>query len=100
MKEKKGSKKETKKEISVYRDWCKRCQICVAFCPEQVLKVDEEGYPYMADAERCKGCALCEVRCPDFAIIVNEVPITDKKESTSKKTGQKKDEQKKSGKAQ
>jgi 2-oxoglutarate ferredoxin oxidoreductase subunit delta len=59
--------------INIYRDWCKSCGICAAFCPRQCLSLDAEGAPVVADAARCTGCRWCELHCPDFAICVREV---------------------------
>lgn len=59
-------------QIAVNRSWCKRCGICVAFCPSGVLRFDGRGHPEVADVERCTVCRLCELRCPDFAIEVAE----------------------------
>jgi 2-oxoglutarate ferredoxin oxidoreductase subunit delta len=59
--------------INIYRDWCKSCGICVAFCPRQCLSLDSEGNPVVDHAERCTGCRWCELHCPDFAICVREV---------------------------
>ena len=60
----------TMNKIEIYRGWCKKCGICIAFCPRQVLCSDEAGYPMVKDANRCTGCNLCADRCPDFAITV------------------------------
>ena len=61
-------------EIDIFRDWCKACGICAAFCPRQCLELDENGSPVVQDAERCTGCGWCELHCPDFAISVRECP--------------------------
>jgi len=58
--------------IDIYEAWCKRCGICVAFCPKGVLERDDKGYPYPANPDACTGCKWCELRCPDFAIAVME----------------------------
>lgn len=60
--------------ITLYRDWCKRCGLCAAFCPVNVYDRDEQGYPVIARPEACIRCRLCEIRCPDFAITVDEKP--------------------------
>jgi 2-oxoglutarate ferredoxin oxidoreductase subunit delta len=60
-------------KINIYRDWCKSCGICAAFCPRQCLSLDAEGAPVVDKAERCTGCRWCELHCPDFAICVREV---------------------------
>jgi 2-oxoglutarate ferredoxin oxidoreductase subunit delta len=59
--------------INIYRDWCKSCGICAAFCPRQCLRLDDDGNPVVDKAERCTGCRWCELHCPDFAICVREV---------------------------
>jgi 2-oxoglutarate ferredoxin oxidoreductase subunit delta len=73
-KEKKAKRLTKKKNktfhIDIFRAWCKRCGICVGFCPEEVLAQDEIGYPYAKKPESCIGCKWCELRCPDFAITV------------------------------
>ena len=55
--------------IKVNLEWCKGCEICVAFCPADVLEM-EDGKVKVARPENCTKCMLCELRCPDFAITV------------------------------
>ena len=62
--------KKEKYNIEVYKSWCKKCGICVAFCPAGVLALDDAGYPYAKEPDKCTGCQLCALRCPDFAINV------------------------------
>lgn len=56
--------------ILVDEGLCKRCGICIAFCPTKVFDVREDGLPIVARREDCIWCGLCEVRCPDFAILL------------------------------
>jgi 2-oxoglutarate ferredoxin oxidoreductase subunit delta len=58
------------KKLHVYKSWCKRCGICIAFCPKGALEKDFEGVPRWKSAQTCVGCRMCELRCPDFAIEV------------------------------
>ena len=65
----------------IRENWCKGCNICVAFCPKKVLEL-RAGKVFAARPEDCIGCKLCELRCPDFVITIEEVtpntkPITD-----------------------
>ncbi len=82
-----------KSKIKVFRGWCKKCGICIAFCPRQVLASGETGYPSVKDPGRCTGCNLCADRCPDFAITVyNSKEIDEKAENNdrpSENTGDK-----------
>jgi 2-oxoglutarate ferredoxin oxidoreductase subunit delta len=58
--------------IEIYKDWCKKCGICIAFCPCDAFDTGEDGYPIIKAIEKCNGCNLCELRCPDFAIVLSE----------------------------
>ena len=61
--------KPGKLQIRINPAYCKGCEICVAFCPEQVLEM-RGGVPAVVALERCTECLQCEMRCPDFAIDV------------------------------
>ena len=56
------------KDVVINREWCKGCGICVAFCPEEALELDDEEKACWVHPEACKGCGLCELRCPEIAI--------------------------------
>lgn len=65
-----------KKFFHIIREnYCKGCNICVAFCPKQVLEL-RMGKVFPARADNCIGCRMCELRCPDFAIEVH--PLEEK----------------------
>jgi 2-oxoglutarate ferredoxin oxidoreductase subunit delta len=70
----------------IFKDWCKSCGICVAFCPKGVIGKDETGAPEILHPDRCIGCRFCELHCPDFAISVREEKATERKGLNGVKT--------------
>jgi 2-oxoglutarate ferredoxin oxidoreductase subunit delta len=73
-----GSNKKSAKKPKIhydqfiFRDWCKMCGICSAFCPKGVIGQDEIGMPVIERPDDCIGCRFCELHCPDFAITIKE----------------------------
>jgi 2-oxoglutarate ferredoxin oxidoreductase subunit delta len=57
-----------KKDVIINRDWCKGCGICIAFCPKEVLSLDDREKAVVVNIENCNACGLCELRCPDMAV--------------------------------
>ncbi len=58
---------------------CKGCDLCVIFCPEQVIDLSHQtnsmGYRVAVLArEGCTGCEICGRMCPDMAIDVYREP--------------------------
>ncbi len=56
--------------IKINKDWCKGCELCVAFCPRNVLEIGKDRKAEPAREKDCTGCLVCEYKCPDFAITV------------------------------
>jgi len=62
--------------IEINEELCKGCDICIDFCPLEVLAVsttiNRRGYypPQVIKEEKCIGCRLCELVCPEFAITI------------------------------
>lgn len=55
----------------VIDDTCKNCGICLQFCPEATIKLDNKK-PKI-DYRYCKGCGICSNECPIKAIkIISE----------------------------
>ena len=62
-----------KSELTIKMARCKGCGICVAFCPKEVLAIDERGKVKVVQGDACIACGQCEMRCPDYAIFVDKV---------------------------
>lgn len=61
-----------KSNITIKKERCKGCNICVAFCPKQVLALDTLGKVQVVQGEACIVCGQCELLCPDYAIFVDK----------------------------
>ena len=64
--------------INLYRELCKACGLCIAWCPQKVLEPDAAGFPIASALDNCVNCKACERHCPDFAIEV--IPPTPESE--------------------
>lgn len=58
-------------------DKCKGCELCVAACPQGILRIHDTALNVMGhhpvsvtEPERCTGCAICALMCPDGVISV------------------------------
>lgn len=61
---------EEKPQIEIIEKLCKACNICVEFCPKDVLEI--KGLTVVVkNLDACTKCMQCELRCPDFAIKVS-----------------------------
>lgn len=62
--------------IEVNHNYCKGCELCVAACPQDVLRLNmdvftSKGYhPAYQATDACVGCGICASMCPDAAITV------------------------------
>ena len=63
--------------ITIDREACKGCELCVHFCPLKLIvmsdNINSKGYQYSVyrdERNKCTGCALCAKICPDVAIEV------------------------------
>ena len=64
-------------KITINKEACKGCGLCVTVCPKQILRVsatpsNNQGYFVVeeTDPEKCIGCAFCATMCPDCVITV------------------------------
>ena len=72
------------KEYSIYvvTEQCDGCELCVKFCPTEVLIIDLDSfnsrmlhYAKVADLDACTGCKMCERICPTASIYVLEKDV-------------------------
>ena len=63
--------------ISVDKDYCKGCGLCVSVCSVGIMELDmdeisQKGYhpAKCIDQAACTACLNCAVMCPDVAITV------------------------------
>ncbi|MFW0884265.1 ferredoxin family protein [Candidatus Acidulodesulfobacterium sp. H_13] len=69
MKKTSGKGKRGDTTINIIVNYCKGCELCVAFCPEHILEMDKEIVKVI-DISKCTKCNMCEYLCPDFSISV------------------------------
>ena len=63
-------------QVYLIPERCKECNICIEFCPRQVLRaspsMNGKGYHYPEVAPgkeaECVHCQFCSLVCPEFAI--------------------------------
>ena len=61
-------------EVRIFATWCKGCQICIEFCPTNVLAMHLNGnHPVVVAPEKCTACHFCDTHCPDLAISVKKI---------------------------
>ena len=49
--------------VHINHDYCKRCGICVNFCPVKNLEIRQQN---LMELEHCIACRTCERYCPDI----------------------------------
>ncbi len=63
-------------QVYIIPERCKGCEICIDFCPKEVLEVSQDrnakGYHYPqvvpGKEDSCVHCEFCTMICPEFAI--------------------------------
>lgn len=49
---------------------CKRCWLCVIYCPDSAMNKGEKSA--RPDYDYCKGCGICAAECPAKAITMEQ----------------------------
>lgn len=55
----------------IFNDRCSGCADCVTVCPSNVLALDGDGKPHIADQSACQTCFMCELYCQSDALFVH-----------------------------
>lgn len=71
-------------KLVLKKDFCKSCQLCINFCPQGILELDQKlnklGFQpvRVKDESKCKACMRCVLICPEACIeIYQEVESRD-----------------------
>ncbi len=63
--------------VVVHEDLCKGCELCISFCPQDMLglakgRFNAIGYRpvVVVEPEACTGCEICAIVCPDSVFTV------------------------------
>jgi 2-oxoglutarate ferredoxin oxidoreductase subunit delta len=82
----------TRGTVTIDRERCKGCELCIPACRPGVLTMSVEvnaiGYRFPELVAGCTGCRACHAVCPDFVFevykydepIVLPAPVTDTEE--------------------
>jgi len=63
-------------KITINKEKCKGCFLCVNFCPKGLLikakGLNKRDFNYVEfkDKDNCLGCSICAIVCPDCCIEV------------------------------
>jgi 2-oxoglutarate ferredoxin oxidoreductase subunit delta len=64
--------------VTIDRERCKGCVLCVAYCPHTVLQMSKTlnsrgcHFAEVLHPEACTGCKQCVLVCPDVAIEIEQ----------------------------
>lgn len=67
--------------LSLNRERCKGCGLCIGICPQQILRLSSSfnhlGYHAIevSDVSRCTGCMRCVTICPDVVIEIHRTDV-------------------------
>lgn len=56
------------KTISVDKDKCTHCGLCISDCTTGCIDFDSENFPKTVDEKRCISCQHCLAICPTGAL--------------------------------
>lgn len=54
--------------IEINKEACVKCRKCLSVCPGNLIKLNEDGKPYIKYPKDCWGCSSCIKECNFGAI--------------------------------
>ena len=63
-------------KITIGREKCKGCLLCISVCPKGLICIDKKlnrrgvNPVRFKDSPECLGCSMCAIICPDCCIEV------------------------------
>lgn len=70
---------DTVSKITIDKNACKGCGLCVTVCPKEILALSEtelndKGYNpvEITDMDKCIACAACARMCPDVVFTIEK----------------------------
>ena len=70
--------------ITIDKEKCIQCGLCVSDCVAMCISMDEDNYPYMKNEESCLACQHCMAICPQGALSFSGKNPMDSEEVSTK----------------
>jgi len=63
-------------KVAIDKNRCKGCELCILYCPKEILEKDKElnirgvlaAVPKKKPDKECTGCKFCTLICPEACI--------------------------------
>ena len=59
--------------ITVDKEKCAQCGLCVNDCVSKCMDMTKDNYPYMKNEAACLKCQHCMMICPTGALSFNDI---------------------------
>ncbi|MDR3332049.1 MAG: 4Fe-4S binding protein [Synergistaceae bacterium] len=66
-------------ELTIDRERCKGCGLCVRACPKHILAIsrsfiNRQGFhpAEITDSDACVACLSCALTCPDICFVIKK----------------------------
>ncbi|HPG30629.1 MAG TPA: nitroreductase family protein [bacterium] len=62
--------------ITINKEKCVKCGICIDSCPTMIINKDKDGYPVINLEAVCISCGHCSAVCPNSALDNKNAPLS------------------------